>query len=177
MTWLAWRQLRTSAVATFAALLALAVTLAVTGPQLVHLYDTTVKPCSSIGDCNGATAAFAAKYNFLQQLLTIIIQVAPALLGLFWGPPLVARELETGTYRLAWTQSVTRTRWLTTKLAVSAVAIAVLAGLLSLAVTWWYAPLDTVVADRFDSSLFGARGSPRSGTPCSLSPPAPSSGC
>jgi ABC-type transport system involved in multi-copper enzyme maturation permease subunit len=34
----------------------------------------------------------------------------PALLGMFWGAPLIARELESGTYRLAWTQSVTRRR-------------------------------------------------------------------
>jgi len=39
----------------------------------------------------------------------------PALLGIFWGAPLIARELETGTCRLAWNQSVTRTRWLTVK--------------------------------------------------------------
>jgi ABC-type transport system involved in multi-copper enzyme maturation permease subunit len=158
MTWLAWRQLRPSAVATFGALLALAVALAVTGPQLVHVYDTTVKPCPSIGDCSDAITAFGNKYNVLQQLLTIVMQVAPALLGLFWGAPLVARELETGTYKLAWTQSVTRTRWLATKLAVTALATGALAGLLSLAVTWWSAPLDKVGTNRFDGSVFGERG-------------------
>ena len=35
---------------------------------------------------------------------------------MFWGAPLLAREFETGTFRLAWTQSVTRTRWLAVKL-------------------------------------------------------------
>ena len=44
--------------------------------------------------------------------------MVPALIGLFWGAPLVARELETGTFRLAWTQSVTRTRWLAVSSAV-----------------------------------------------------------
>jgi ABC-type transport system involved in multi-copper enzyme maturation permease subunit len=158
MTWLAWRQLRTSALATLGALLALVVALAVTGPQLVHLYDTTVRPCRSIGDCSGAIASFANRYNVLQQLLTIVMQVAPALLGLFWGAPLVARELESGTYRLAWTQSVTRTRWLTTRLALTGLATAALTAGLSLAVTWWYAPLDKVGTNRFDSTVFGERG-------------------
>ena len=46
--------------------------------------------------------------------------VVPAVVGAFWGAPLVARELEAGTHRLAWNQAVTRTRWLTTKLAVTA---------------------------------------------------------
>ncbi len=36
----------------------------------------------------------------------------PALLGLFWGAPMVAREIETGTSQFAWVQSVTRVRWL-----------------------------------------------------------------
>jgi ABC-type transport system involved in multi-copper enzyme maturation permease subunit len=49
----------------------------------------------------------------------------PALIGLFWGAPLVARDLEAGTHRLVWTPSVTRTRWLVVKLiGVGAVAMA-----------------------------------------------------
>jgi len=40
-----------------------------------------------------------------------LVVAVPGLIGIFWGAPLVARELETGTYRLAWTQSVTRKRW------------------------------------------------------------------
>jgi hypothetical protein len=41
----------------------------------------------------------------------------PAFIGAFWGAPLIARERETGTLRLAWTQSITRRRWLGTKFA------------------------------------------------------------
>ena len=52
------------------------------------------------------------------RLGILLLLVVPAIIGIFWGAPLVARELETGTYRLAWTQSVTRTRWLAVKLAV-----------------------------------------------------------
>ena len=53
----------------------------------------------------------------LYQLSFVIILLAPALIGMFWGAPLIARELETGT-RLAWNQTVTRSRWLAVKLAV-----------------------------------------------------------
>ena len=60
-----------------------------------------------------------------------------ALLGGFWGAPLVVRELETGTHRLVWSQSVTRTRWLATRLGVSVLAAAAAVGVLTLAVTWW----------------------------------------
>ena len=66
----------------------------------------------------------------------------PGIIGIFWGAPLVARELEAGTFRLAWTQSVTRTRWLAVKLGVVGLASMAVAGLLSLMVTWWASPLD-----------------------------------
>ena len=77
-----------------------------------------------------------------------MLATAPALIGAFWGAPLVARELESGTYRVAWTQSVTRTRWLATKLGITALATAVAVGALSLAVTWWAKPLDGSRSDR-----------------------------
>ena len=81
----------------------------------------------------------------------MLIVVLPGIIGIFWGAPLVARELEAGTYRLAWTQSVTRTRWLAVKLGVVGLASMAVAGLASLMVTWWASPLD-----RVHMSLFGA---------------------
>jgi hypothetical protein len=74
--------------------------------------------------------------------------VAPALIGIFWGAPLVARELETGTYRLVWNQSVTRGRWLVMKLGLSALATAVAVGILTTAISWWSHPLDGVQGSR-----------------------------
>jgi ABC-type transport system involved in multi-copper enzyme maturation permease subunit len=62
------------------------------------------------------------------QTLQLLVIAVPALTGIFWGAPLIGRELETGTHQLAWNQTVTRTRWLAVKLiavgAVGAVAIA-----------------------------------------------------
>ena len=80
----------------------------------------------------------------LRTWLGVLVIVVPGIIGIFWGAPLVARELETGTFRLAWTQSVTRTRWLAVKLAVVGLASMAVAGLLSLMVTWWASPLDRV---------------------------------
>ena len=81
----------------------------------------------------------------------------PALLGMFLGAPLVARELESGTFRLA-TQSVTRRRWLAVRFALVGGAALVVAGAASWLVTWWFAPLDAVNMNRFDPSVFTARG-------------------
>jgi hypothetical protein len=92
------------------------------------------------------------------DLANATMYVVPALLGIFWGAPLLARELETGTHRLAWNQSVTRTRWLTTKLAIVGGVAAATAGLLSWAVTSWAHHIDQATGDRITPGLFGARG-------------------
>jgi ABC-type transport system involved in multi-copper enzyme maturation permease subunit len=82
----------------------------------------------------------------------------PPLIGMFWGAPLVARELESGTHRLAWTQSVTRARWIATKLTMVGGASAVTAGLLSWAVTSWGRHIDDAKYYRIAPLTYGARG-------------------
>jgi hypothetical protein len=145
---LAWRQFRVQALVTFAVLAVIAIVLAVTGPQLVHFYDTTIKPCKEQGDCSLATKVFLSHYRALQDLGTVLV-VAPALIGLFWGAPLVAREFETGTYKLVFMQSTTRKRWLAVKMAVIGFVSVAFAGLLSLMVTWWSSPIDRLNAEPF----------------------------
>ena len=136
------RQFRTQALVAAVALAIVAIVAAVTGPHLVHLYGTEVAPCATRGDCQTATSAFLGTDEMLRTWLGILVIVVPGLLGVFWAAPLVARELEAGTYRLVWTQSVSRTRWLVTKVAVIGAASMTVAGLLSLMVTWWASPLD-----------------------------------
>jgi hypothetical protein len=74
------------------------------------------------------------------------------------GPPLIAREVETGTHRLAWNQSVTRTRWLATKLAIIGAAAVATVGLLSWAITSWAHRIDDATGDRITPWIYGARG-------------------
>jgi hypothetical protein len=95
-----------------------------------------------------ATTAFLSRYSVLQDLGLLLV-VVPGLVGVFWGAPLVARELETGTYKVAWTQGVSRKRWLAVKLGLVGLSSIAVAGLLSLMVTWWFSPIDRVNADPF----------------------------
>jgi hypothetical protein len=53
----------------------------------------------------------------------LLLLVLPMLAGMFWGAPLVAREVEHGTHRLVWTQGVSRLRWATTKIGLVSVAV------------------------------------------------------
>jgi hypothetical protein len=158
MMWLTWRQLRAQTVVAAGALALLAVALAVTGPQLAHLYDTTVATCAAQHDCQSAVSGLQSDDAFLQSLVRLLMLAAPALIGIFWGAPLISREIEAGTHRLAWTQSVTRFRWLAVKLGLAGLASMAAAGLLSLMVTWWSSPFDRAGMGRLDPSVFGDRG-------------------
>ena len=154
---LTWRQFRVQAAIGIAGLVIVAIVVLTTRPQLVHLYNTTVATCKARGDCQTATATFLATDSFLKNGLTALVFIVPALIGIFWGAPLIARELETGTFRLAWTQSVTRTRWLVVKLAVIGLSSIAVAGLLSLMVTWWFRPIDRVNANQLVATVFEVR--------------------
>jgi len=140
-------------------LAAVAVIAALTGPALAHLYDTTVANCASTGgDCSTARSVFNAHDQVLKVIAQMIPLGLPAVLGMFWGAPLVARELESGTFRLAWTQGRSRLRWLAAKLAVVGLATLVVQGLLSLAMTWWWSPVGRADPNRFSPALFSAFG-------------------
>ncbi|MGI5520077.1 ABC transporter permease subunit [Micromonospora sp. CA-259024] len=104
------------------------------------------------------TSQLPSQYTQTMLFLAAGFGLVPALIGAFWGAPLVARELETGTHRLVWNQSVPRRRWLAVKLTVLGLASMAVAGTLSALVTWAAAPVDQVAGDRFSAILFGARG-------------------
>lgn len=152
----AWLQSRTQSLVAMAGLAIVAVVLAITGPELVHLYDTIIAPCTATDSCSGSTiSTFLQNQNGLRNGLNVLAGVVPCIVGIFWGAPLLAREIEGGTYRLAWTQSVTRTRWLTSRIGVMLLASVAVGGLLSLMTTWWNNPLDRVAANAYGT--FDAR--------------------
>jgi len=149
---LTWLQFRTQAFTALAAMAAFAVLLAATGPRLASLYDTSgISGCRG-GSCQNLAGSFFAQvqstggYEALYLAGLGIILLAPAVIGLFWGAPLIARELETGTSAIAWNQSVTRTRWLAVKLAIIGLAAMAVTEGLSLMQAWWAAPLGRAVS-------------------------------
>ncbi|MEO3870656.1 hypothetical protein ABGB18_17740 [Nonomuraea sp. B12E4] len=111
LLWVAWRGQRAQAAAVGA---------------LLVLYGVSVTAERLEPELSGLTAQLAG--------------LLPGAVCLIWGAPLIAREFETGTYRLAWTQSLSRGRWLVVTVAVAAVgalsATAALAALLA-----WTLPL------------------------------------
>jgi ABC-type transport system involved in multi-copper enzyme maturation permease subunit len=161
MIWLTWRQFRAQAATAVAVLVAFAILLAVTESHMASLYSS-----SGLTGCHGGTCARLAsqflqnltsgqsfpllpdgsnEYVILYFLSVLAILIAPAIVGMFWGAPLIARELETGTCRLAWNQSVTRARWLTVKLAMIGVTAMAATEAFSLLQAWWAAPIGKAV--------------------------------
>ncbi|GAA1541335.1 transporter [Dactylosporangium maewongense] len=156
MTWVTWRQFRVQAVVTAAALAALTVYLLVLGFSIRAAYDADIAACTP-ATCSTAVEHFTNTYDAQVGLVGALLLAIPALVGIFWGAPLVARELEEKTDKLVWNQSVTRTRWLAVKLGLLG-AVAVLAsGLLSLLLTWSASRYDQVTGDRFAALNFAAR--------------------
>ncbi len=171
MIWLSWRQFRAQAVIAATALAALAVLFGVTSVTVASMSSST-----GIAACHAHCALVAA--NFLTAVSNgvagsifnaaiVVLYAAPALIGTFWGAPLITRELETGTFRLAWNQSVPRARWLAAKLGLIGLAAMVTAGLLSLMTSWWASPLyqaarragqDSLSVNKLAPPLFGATG-------------------
>lgn len=152
----AWLQFRVQAALSLGLLVLVGIALALTGPNLVHLYNTTVATCGTHGDCASVITNYLSRDRLLQDLGDAVI-IVPALIGIFWGAPLVARELETGTHRLVWMQGVTRKRWLAVKLGLVGLAAVATSGLLSLMFTWWSTPFDRINGNQF-TSVFDQRG-------------------
>lgn len=155
MTWMAWRQTRTSAAVTAAILLAVLVTLLVTGVHLNNEYSA-YRHCLAL-DCGALRDRVATSYSHVKLIGALLIG-GPAILGVFWGAPMVSRELEHGTFRLAWTQGVSRGRWITTRIAIGALETVVAGGLLAFAFTWWAKPFDLTSELRIAPAVFDQRG-------------------
>ena len=141
MIWVAWRQFRAQAITAAVGLLLLGAWLLATGPGLSDEYAAGLARCRSSG-CGQFMDGFVVEHQKAMLGLSFVVLVVPALLGLFWGAPLVARELDAGTHRLAWNQSVTRFRWLAVKLVLLGVSSAAVAGLVVWWVERWSTPLD-----------------------------------
>jgi hypothetical protein len=139
MAWVTWRQHRFTLAAVAVFLGALAVGLWLAGLKTHHVYAALVAACHPVSAaCAGMSNSFIGTNGFLAN--GGILQVVPVLIGAFAGAPVLARELETGTFRYAWTQGIGRWRWTVAKLVPLAVAVAAATGAFSVLVSWYYQP-------------------------------------
>ncbi|EMF00202.1 ABC transporter permease [Streptomyces mobaraensis NBRC 13819 = DSM 40847] len=147
--WLVLRQHRPTLVVLALLLVAELVQLALLGYLLRKDADVRALADLCAGDARecaerwSPAADFRAGYGDALHFNGLLVQYVPLLAGLFTAGPMVARELESGTWRLAWTQSLPPARWLAAKLAVPAVLVLVGVSLMSALYTWCWTAVPT----------------------------------
>ena len=140
MAGVTWRQHRIALAGVAVLLGALAGWLWTEGTSVHHAWQAaaTCTPVSSPA-CQDLASTFNGTWNLMGNA-AIFLQLLPALIGAFVGAPVLARELETGTFRYSWTQGFGRQRWAVAKLAALAVVLAAATGAFSVLLSWCYQP-------------------------------------
>ena len=144
MAGVTWRQHRITLAGVAVLLGALAVWLWILGIPLHHAYAAAAAchPASSTA-CQNLASTFNSMNSHMTGATSpggVLLQVVPVLIGAFAGAPVLARELETGTFRFAWTQGFGRCRWALAKLVLLALVLAAATGACGVLVSWYYQP-------------------------------------
>jgi ABC-type transport system involved in multi-copper enzyme maturation permease subunit len=163
--WTTWRQHRTELLITGTVLLLVLLILLMTGITIAGESSRTgFAAClARQADCSLSPAQSAVE-NFIQNqafgnstfytLFQLALLALPLAVGMFVGAHMVAREYEEGTYRLAWTQSISRSRWLLVKVALLMGLLLVASGVLCAAFSWWKIPVVAATSGLWGSTNY-----------------------
>ncbi|MEU3755008.1 transporter [Streptomyces olivoreticuli] len=165
--WLAWRQQRALILVGAALLVACAVWAAVQrADMMAFIADHRIPHCAGwdADECSGLDIEQAQRLlddnvGALRALGTLSAAL-PVLIGVFWGAPLLGRELESGTWKLALTQGVSIRRWFATRFTLAAVCAVIGSTVLAALVAWWWSPISNMLNGLYwhDGYIFNATG-------------------
>ncbi len=149
MTWLLARQHRTFSVVALISIVLFAIVVVLTGVHMADVY-ASARQCEN-GRCLQVGRLFQGYGAIVDVVhLTLIVPVV----FVAFGATLVARETESHTNVLVWTQSVPRRRWLVMKILAAVAAALVVAGVVSALVTWWSGTPNSLYGNRFEGAQF-----------------------
>jgi hypothetical protein len=182
LAWVTWRQHRAALAGAVALLAVIAAYLVYMGWEIHRAYNS-VNACllaslrglpwagglASTQTCGALQHAFVSFYGVGQgsvlasgmnaQTVPFLLLAVPVLVGAFVGGPVLARELESGTFRFAWTQGAGRVRLAAARLVPLAVVLTAAAYGLSALFSWYFGPfVQSGVTGRFPMQLFGTMG-------------------
>lgn len=163
VVWLAWRQQRLMILVTAAVLAVCAGWVVYRRSEMVSLIDATGwVPCPGWnGGCESLDTFRIMDGNTtgIRALGTLGLAL-PALIGVFWGAPLIGRELETGTFKLALTQGVGPRRWFAARFGLAALCALLASAVVAALVAWWWAPIANTLDGPYwhDPSIYNATG-------------------
>jgi ABC-2 family transporter protein len=142
VTWVSWRLQRTETLIALGILALLAAFLVPTGIQMANAYHHDGLAACLSGNptptCENALGGFRQRFQSTLDLANWF-NLVPGLIGVLLAAPFLY-DLERGTYRLAWTQSISRDRWLLGKIGLAVLTALLAAGALILLFTWWRGP-------------------------------------
>ena len=144
LAWVSWRQHRLTLAGAAAVLGGVCLWMLIAGLQMRSAMATFgLDNCTPLTatSCTTQQTVFINDYYSGAQVVAGVLTVLPILIGALAGGPMVARELETGTFRLSWTQGCGRTRWLTARLVLLAVAVTAGAAAVSAVFSWYCQPM------------------------------------
>ncbi|HVS05798.1 MAG TPA: hypothetical protein VHK65_06485 [Candidatus Dormibacteraeota bacterium] len=154
MIWVTWAQHRREALVSGLILTVAAALLVLTGLiMLADFQSSGAASCAPAGgravgvfaagtSCEPVVGAFFNRWLSLTQTALLALMTLPVLLGVFIAAPLLSREFEQRTHLFAWSQSITKLRWVLVKLGLFAAVVLVSAAALTVLVIWWHSPLD-----------------------------------
>ena len=154
MIWVTWAQHRREALVSGIILTVAAGLLVITGLiMLADFQSSGAASCAPAGgravgvfaagtSCEPVVGAFFSRWLTLTQTASLALMTLPVLLGVFIAAPLLSREFEQRTHLFAWSQSITKLRWVSVKLGLFAGVVLVSAAVLTVLVIWWHSPLD-----------------------------------
>jgi hypothetical protein len=160
MLWVTWRHHRTQSAACLALVATACLLLYALGAPMHLAWAHGPASCLSAtatGNCDGLLTDFQTRFTGSLEQLLGWLNLLPPLIGAFVGAPLLAREFETGTWRLAFTQAVPRTRWLTTKILLLGAVVVTLMTVFAAVFSWYRGPLD-LLEGRFGPNSYDFEG-------------------
>jgi hypothetical protein len=160
MLWVTWRQHRGLLISVSVTFILGVIAMLIEGPRIHQDYAalTACRPAASPA-CQQLSNYFNSTDWRQAQGVHIAVLAAPVLLAMFAGPPVLARELENGTFRYTWTQGIGRVRWTAAKLAFIGSVVTIAALVISQLFTWLYSPfLTTQNMTAASPGVFDTRG-------------------
>ena len=161
LSWVTWRQHRVALGGVVVLLGGVGLLLLINGLAMRGEYVKL--GLNSCGDLNGSSCAvpldiFARDYQSWAQFLPRFLMFLPGLLGVFLGAPLVARELESGTFRFAWAQGRNRVQWITVKIMLLGTVLTALALSFSVLFSWWFRPFEPLLGRMVSGQAYEVSG-------------------
>jgi hypothetical protein len=159
LLWVTWRQHWATFISIPVVLGAISLFLVIAGLEVHHDYADLIATPANSAAWQRLSSQFNSEDWTLGYTLLLLMQLVPVLIGAFAGAPVLARDLETGTFRFAWTQGLDRERWTIAKLALLGLFAAVVAGAFGQVFAWFFTPF---IPQRhltlLNSNVFGTRG-------------------